>query len=192
MKPNLKFFLCKYRLRGLLFVFAETGEHGLYHVWSNLNIYLSLKMLSAWITVLVRSHNRIRRPQPRAISSFKAVPMIWDNFSSFLEQIAPSPAAHVRTFCEDFCARNVAQGKWRPKFPKSFMLLAKNSTLLWLLEFYLSIFVVGFSSSNEIRQCRIYLCPTFFADQLISAALFTRNSYYSTTNSTPEEDFSIT
>ena len=118
--------------------------------------------------------------------------MIWDNFSSFFEQIAPSPAAHVRTFCEDFCARNVAQGKWRPKFPKSFMLLAKNSTLLWLLEFYLSIFVVGFSSSNEIRQCRIYLCPTFFADQLISAALFTRNSYYSTTNSTPEEDFSIT
>ena len=39
-------------------------------------------------------------------------PMIWDNFSIF------------RTFStcfEDFCGR-VAQGKWRPKFPKSFTL----------------------------------------------------------------------
>ena len=27
--------------------------------------------------------------------------MIWDNFL-FLEQIAPSPAAHARTCCEDF------------------------------------------------------------------------------------------
>ena len=28
--------------------------------------------------------------------------MIWDNFS-ILGQFGPSPAAHVRTCCEDFC-----------------------------------------------------------------------------------------
>ena len=37
----------------------------------------------------------------RAISSIGVGPMIWENFS-ILEQIAPSPAAHARTCCEDF------------------------------------------------------------------------------------------
>ena len=39
----------------------------------------------------------------RGISSIRAVPMIWDNVFKVLEQIAPSPAAHARTCCEDFC-----------------------------------------------------------------------------------------
>ena len=30
---------------------------------------------------------------------------------------------------------DVAQGKWRPKFPKSFMLFVHNSMPSWLLEF---------------------------------------------------------
>ena len=29
--------------------------------------------------------------------------MIWDYFFLYLEQIAPSPAAHARTCCEDSC-----------------------------------------------------------------------------------------
>ena len=46
-------------------------------------------------------------------------------------------------------------GGWRPRFTKSFMLLAHNSTRLCLLEFGLSIFVVSCSSLSEVRQCRI-------------------------------------
>ena len=38
----------------------------------------------------------------RAISSIGVGTMIWAIFL-FLEQIAPSPAAHTRTCCEDFC-----------------------------------------------------------------------------------------
>ena len=68
----------------------------------------------------------------------------------FLEQIAPSPAAHAAKIFAD-----VAQGKWRPRFLKSFMLLAHNSTRLCLLEFGFSIFVVSCSSLSEVRQCRI-------------------------------------
>ena len=37
-------------------------------------------------------------------SYYWAVHMIWDNFSVLiLEQIAPSPTAHARICCEDFC-----------------------------------------------------------------------------------------
>ena len=71
----------------------------------------------------------------------------------FLEQIVPSPAAHARTCCEDFS--DAAQGKWRPKFPKSFTLLAHYSTRLCQLEFCLSVFVVSCSSLSEERQCQI-------------------------------------
>ena len=97
------------------------------------------------------------RTRVRAISSIGVGPMIWDNIFLFLEQIAPSPAAHERTCCEDFFADD-AQGKWHPRFTK-FMLLAHNSTRLCLLEFGLSIFVVSCSSSEdnvEIRYVPLY------------------------------------
>ena len=55
---------------------------------------------------------------------------------------------------------NVAQGKWRPKFPKSFMLLAHNSTRL-CPSVCLSVYVSE-SSLSEVRQCRIKLCPTLY------------------------------
>ena len=71
----------------------------------------------------------------------------------FLEQIAPSPSAHARTCCEDFCGCHA--GEWRPRFTKSFMLLAHNSTRLCLLEFGWSVFVVSYSSLSEVRQFRI-------------------------------------
>ena len=54
----------------------------------------------------------------------------------FLEQIAPSTAAHVRTCCEDF--RGCHAGKMAYEIPEivlCFSVLAHNSTPLWLLEF---------------------------------------------------------
>ena len=86
----------------------------------------------------------------------------------FLKQIAPSPAAHARTCCEDFFA-DVARENWHPKFPKSFMLLAHNSTPLWLLEFCLSVFAVSCSSFISLTK-------------LSSAAPFTRTAHYSKLN----------
>ena len=84
------------------------------------------------------------------ISSIGLSPMIWDNFSIFRTNcaIVCGPRAYMlRGF--------VAQGKWRPKFPKSFILLAHYSTRVCLLEFCLSIC----SSLSEVRQCRILVCP---------------------------------
>ena len=70
-----------------------------------------------------------------------------------LEQIAPSPAAHARTCCEDFC--RCRAGEMASEIPDIFHVLAHNSTRLRLLEFCLSIFVVSCSSLSEVRQCRI-------------------------------------
>ena len=55
------------------------------------------------------------------------------------------------------CFEDAAWGKWSPKFPKSLILLAPNSTCLCLLEFCWSVFVVLSCSSRlkEVRQCRI-------------------------------------
>ena len=97
---------------------------------------------------LTRSHNRGRRPQGHAISSIGAVPMIKNNFSIF------SANWHTRLYTARIFA-DVTQRKWRPNFPKSFMLLAHNSTRVCLLEFCLSIFFVSCSSLSEVRQCRI-------------------------------------
>ena len=80
----------------------------------------------------------------------------------------------VRIFADD------AQEKWRPKFLKSFMLLAHNSTRLCLLEFCFSVFCC--SSLNEIRQCRIQVCPALSLTKQCSASSFTRTSYHSTLN----------
>ena len=73
----------------------------------------------------------------------------------FLEHIAPSPAAHARTCCEDFCGCRA--GEMASEIPEMYhmMFLPHNSTRLRLLEFCLSIFVVSCSSLSEVRQCRI-------------------------------------
>ena len=68
----------------------------------------------------------------------------------FLEQIAPSPAAHARTCCEDFS--DVARGKSRPKFLECFMFLPQLNAFTSVC---LSIFVVSCSSWSEVRPCRI-------------------------------------
>ena len=83
---------------------------------------------------MVRSHNQGRRPSARAISSIEAVPMIWDKFFYFLNKLRHR-LWHTRVYAGRIFA-DVAQGKWRPKFPKSFMLLANNSIRLCLLEIF--------------------------------------------------------
>ena len=83
----------------------------------------------------------------RAISGIGVGPMIWDNFSIFRTNCPI--ACGTRAYIAARIFADVAQGKWRPKFPKSFMLLAHNSTPLWLLEFCLSIFAVSCSSLSE-------------------------------------------
>ena len=84
-------------------------------------------------------------------------------FFFFLEQIVPSPAAHARTYAARIFA-DVAQRKWRPKFPKSFMILAHNPTRLWLLEFYLSNVAVSCSSLSE-DSVEFRYVPFYIADQ---------------------------
>ena len=72
----------------------------------------------------------------------------------FLEQIAPSPAAHARACCEDYCGCRA--GEMASEIPEMFHVFARhNSARLRLLEFCLSILVVSCSSLSEVRQCRI-------------------------------------
>ena len=60
---------------------------------------------------------------------------------------------------------DVAQGKWRSKFPKSFMLHVHNSTPLWPLEFCLSISAVSCSSLSE-DSAEFRYVPLYMADQV--------------------------
>ena len=64
----------------------------------------------------------------RAISSIGVGPMIWDNFSIFRTNCAI--ACGTRAYIAARIFADVAQGKWRPKFPKWFILLAHNPTPL--------------------------------------------------------------
>ena len=56
-------------------VISRSRRLGLITITSTLIILDITKTSSLFI---IRSHNRVRRPQPRAISTFGAVPMIWN------------------------------------------------------------------------------------------------------------------
>ena len=93
----------------------------------------------------------------------------------FLEQIAPSPAAHARTCCYDFCGCRA--GKMASEIPEivlCFSVLAHNSTPLWLLEFCLSIFVVSCSSLSE-DSAKFRYVPLCIADQVVFHCFFYKN-----------------
>ena len=75
----------------------------------------------------------------RAISSIGVGPMIWDNFSIFRTNCAI--ACGTRAYIAARIFADVAQGKWRPKFPKSFMLLAQNTTPLMAVAILLMYFL---------------------------------------------------
>ena len=54
--------------------------------------------------------------------------------------------------------------------------LARNSTLLWLLEFCLSIFAVSCSSlSEDSAEFRYIVCPLYIADQVEFRFSFYKN-----------------
>ena len=140
-------------------------------------------------SALIRSHNRGWIPWARVISSIGVGPLIWDNFSIFRTNCAI--ACGTRAYIAARIFADVAQGKWRPKFPKWFMLLALNPTPLWVLEFWLSTFVVSCSSlsedSAEFRYVPLYIAdhPSILQVEFrCSFSFITRTSHYSNLNST--------
>ena len=90
-------------------------------------------------------------------------PWYGKNFSIFRTNCAIGCGTRAYIAARIFA--DVAQGKWRPKFPKSFMLWAHNSTPLWLLEFCLSIFAVSCSSLSE-DSAEFRYVPLYIADQV--------------------------
>ena len=93
----------------------------------------------------------------------------------FLEQIAPSPVADARTFCEDY--RLCRAGKMASEISEivlCFSVLAHNSTPLWLLEFCLSSFVVSCSSLSE-DSAEFRYVPLYIADQVVFRCFFYKN-----------------
>ena len=98
------------------------------------------------------------------MSSIGVGSMIWDNISIFRTNCAIGCGTRAYIAARIFA--DVAQGKWRPKLMKSFVLLAHNSRPLWQMEFCLSIFAVNCSSlsedSAEFRYVPLYIA----ADQV--------------------------
>ena len=92
-------------------------------------VYLSFIQPGA----IIRDGDRKRAP----FSSIGVGVLIWDNFSIFRTNCVI--ACGTRAYIAARIFADVAQGKWRSKFPKSFMLLAHNSRPLWNLEFCLRI-----------------------------------------------------
>ena len=93
----------------------------------------------------------------------------------FLEQIAPSPAAHAGTCCEDY--RGCRAGKMASEIPEivlCFSVLAHNSTSLWLLEFCFSSFVVSCSSLSE-DSAEFRYVPLYIAEQVVFRCFFYKN-----------------
>ena len=110
--------------------------------------YKCVPFLQVWPGAIIGDGDRTR-----ALFQVLGLSLWYGTIFLFLEQIAPSCAAHAFTCCVDFCGYSA--GKWRPKFPKCLMILAYKSIRSCLLEFCFSIFVVSCSSLGEVRQCRI-------------------------------------
>ena len=123
---------------------------------------------------MIRSRNQGRRPLARAISSIGVGAMIWDNFSIFRTPGNCTIGCGTRAYIAARIFADVAQGKWRPKFPKSFMLLAHNSRPLWQLEFCLSILAVSCSSLSE-DSAEFRYVPLYIANQVEFRCSFYKN-----------------
>ena len=108
-------------------------------------------------------------------------------FFLFVEQNC-AIACGTRAYVTARICADVAQGKWPPKFPKSFMLLGHNSRPLWQLEFCFSIFAVSCSNLSE-ESANLGMSRFLSLTKLSSAALFTTTSNYSNLNFTYEEDY---
>ena len=120
----------------------------------------------------------------RAISSIGVGPMIWDNFSIFKTNSAIG--CGTRAFIAARIFADIAQGKWRPKFPESFMLLAHNSRPLWQLEFCLGFVAVSCSSLSE-DSAEFRYVPLYIANQVEFRCSFYKN--FTLLQSKYEEDY---
>ena len=105
----------------------------------------------------------------------------------FLEQIAPSPAAHSRTCCEDFC--ECRAGKMASEIPEIFYTfgpLLNTFMSVGILLKYFRCRLLQFEWSKTVSN--LDMSSFISLTRLCSAASFTRTSHYSTLNFTYLED----
>ena len=93
--------------------------------------------------------------------------MIWDNFSIFRTNCAIGCGTRAHIAARIFA--DVAQGKWRTKFPKSFML--KTFMAVGIL---LTYFAVSCSSLSE-DSAEFRYVPLYIADQVEFRCSFYKN-----------------
>ena len=105
----------------------------------------------------------------------------------FLEQIAPSPVAHARTCCEDFCGCRA--GKMASEIPEI------SCTFGPLLNTFMSVRIVLKYFRRKLLQfewrktvSNLGMSRFISLTRLCSAASFTRTSHYSTLNFIYVED----
>ena len=104
----------------------------------------------------------------------------------FLEQIAPSPAAHARTCCEDFCG--CCAGKMAYEIPEIFYTfgsLLNTFISVGILLKYFRRKLLHFEWSKTVSN--LGMSRFISLTRLCSAASFTRTSHYSTLNFTYQE-----
>ena len=111
-----------------------------------------------------RSHNRGR-------SRKVAVLMIWGNFL-FIEQIAPSRAAHARACCEDFC--RCSEQERASEIPGISDVFGPQLNTFRSVGICLSIFVVRCSNLSGIEFR--YVPLLYITDQVVFGFLFYKNS----------------
>ena len=105
----------------------------------------------------------------------------------FLKQIAPSPAAHARTCCEDFCGCRA--GKVASEIPEIFHTLGPLLNTFMSVGILLQYFrrkLLQFEWSETVSN--LGMSRFISLTRLCSAASFTRTSHYSTLNFTYVED----
>ena len=105
----------------------------------------------------------------------------------FFEQIAPSPAAHVRTCCGDFCGCRA--GEMASEIPEifyTFSPLLNTFMSVGILLKYFRCKLLQFGWSNTVSN--LGMSRFISLTRLCSAASFTTTSHYSTLNFTYIED----
>ena len=134
----------------------------------SLHYKVSSRLQSGASGAIIRDGDRKRAP----FLVYGVGSLIWVNFSIFRTNCAIACGARAYIAARIFA--DVARGKWSPKFPKSFMLLAHNSSPLWLLEFCSSIFALSCSSLRE-DSAEFRYFPLYIADQVEFRCSFYKN-----------------
>ena len=147
--------------------------------WAGMKVRFSTVATRGFLFLPTRCFDQRFAPQ---ISKWKKIILkesLWDQGTRyetiflFLEQKLSHRHRHTHVHAARIFA-DVAQEKWRPKFPKELMLLAHNSTRLCLLEFCWSIFVVSCSSLSE-DSVEFRSVPLNITDQVVFRCFFYKN-----------------